>query len=127
MNNQKRVEPKVGGTTERLGSKTTTARSLFKSEYSDQVLARRDEVLKHNPDIERLAAYNQALALEWADFQKNNAEDLERLEAAARGLRSEAQGGIDQQTPEMQQRCAPTYSNFTLPANITKDAGRSAK
>ncbi|KAF8604844.1 hypothetical protein BDV93DRAFT_555272 [Ceratobasidium sp. AG-I] len=86
LNNQRRAEPKVINTNEKIGNKTTTARSLFKSEYSELVLARRDKVLEEDPTLDPLVAYNKALALEWE------------------GLRSDAQGGIDQQTPEMQKR-----------------------
>ncbi|KAF8600411.1 hypothetical protein BDV93DRAFT_559387 [Ceratobasidium sp. AG-I] len=88
-----------------IGNKTTTVRSLFKSEYSELVLARRDKVLEEDPTLDPLVAYNKALALEWEVFQTNNQEGLERLKASAKGLRSDAQGGIDQQTPEMQKRC----------------------
>ncbi|KAF8596065.1 hypothetical protein BDV93DRAFT_514457 [Ceratobasidium sp. AG-I] len=79
LNNQRHVELKVTNTNKKIGNKTTTVRLLFKT-------------------------YNKALALEWEVFQTNNQEGLERLKASAKGLRSDAQGGIDQQTPEMQKR-----------------------
>ncbi|KAF8595262.1 hypothetical protein BDV93DRAFT_515125 [Ceratobasidium sp. AG-I] len=104
LNNQRRGPVKSTVTTVKALKKTTTALSLFKSEHSERIIARRDIILQETPGMNKLNAYNKALELEWKEYQVTSPDQVKTLEAAAKSLRDESSAVIGEQLPEMQKR-----------------------
>jgi hypothetical protein len=65
-------------------------------------MTRRNKLLTQDPAQSALAAYNQAVKIEFNEFKENNPGELEDLEQAVEGIRSVVNLEFSQQSPEVQ-------------------------
>jgi hypothetical protein len=84
------------------GNRFISVATLFKQRYAERIMTRRNDLLVQDPSQTALAAYNQAVQIEFKEFKENNPGELEDLEQAVEGIQSAANLEFAQQSPDVQ-------------------------
>jgi hypothetical protein len=84
------------------GNRFISVATLFKQQYSEQIMAKRNELLVEDSTQTALGAYNEAVQIEFNEFKENNPGELEDLEQAVEGIKAAANLEFAQQPPDIQ-------------------------
>lgn len=76
---------------------------LFKQQYKDRIIARRDEIEPSSDPILRLRAYNKAVAEELGLLRAEQPDKYERLQDMVDDLRISSKVEYEGQSPELQE------------------------
>jgi hypothetical protein len=80
-----------------------STRTLFKQQYSAQILKRRDELRESTSQRDSLIAYNQAVKELLEDLRVQHPEEYEALEQTVEDMKVAQHQGFENQSEEIQQ------------------------